>query len=553
MMMKNRKALMSCLLVALCVGSASAKERRISVEEYRDKMKAGWIGQIVGVAWGAPTEFKFRDEIIPADKMPTWRPELINNAFGQDDLYVEMTFLRSLEQYGLDVSIRQAGIDFANSEYPLWCANLAGRTNLRKGIAPPDSSHPQFNSRANDIDYQIEADFAGLIAPGMPNTVIKMGEKFGRLMNYGDGVYGGQFMGGMYAEAFFEEDPVKLVQAGLKCIPQGSHYAEMVRDLLRWYEESPNDWQGVWHKVQRKYREDPEYQKGATGGSVDVRINGAYVVMGLLFGQGDPDQTVIISTRCGHDSDCNPSSSAGVLFTTMGFSKLPARFNTGLNEQTVFTHTAYNFPALLDVCEKLTRQSLLKAGGRIERNALGQEEFVIPVEEPVPSPLQLTWAPGPIANSRYTEAEMQRITAGPSFDFIKFAPDWDMKDLGWHMNPGLKARLRGKKNVFLTHPLNRQTPCVLFRTLEVPSGKTTRLHLVVGHHPEGDWTLVVKVDGKPLKTQVIGADTTTNGWLTVDVDLSEYAGRNIVLALENKASNWFWEAAYWATIEVQSE
>ena len=114
--MKNRKTLMSCLLVALCVGSVSAKERRISVEEYRDKMKAGWVGQIVGVALGAPTEFKFRDKIMPADEMPTWRPELINNAFTQDDLYVEMTFLRSLEQYGLDVSIRQAGLDFANSE-----------------------------------------------------------------------------------------------------------------------------------------------------------------------------------------------------------------------------------------------------------------------------------------------------------------------------------------------------------------------------------------------------------------------------------------------------
>ena len=127
------------------------------------------------------------------------------DAFGQDDLYVEMTFLRSMEEHGFDVSIRQAGIDFANSGYPLWCANNAGRVNLRKGIAPPDSGHPQFNKCPNDIDYQIEADFSGLIAPGLPNTVIELGEKFGRLMNYGDGVYAGQFMGAMYAEAFFEK------------------------------------------------------------------------------------------------------------------------------------------------------------------------------------------------------------------------------------------------------------------------------------------------------------------------------------------------------------
>ena len=182
-----------CLLTSFTVRAAD--ERRLPVKEFRDKMKSGWIGQIAGVSWGAPTEFRWKDQIIPEDKMPKWKPAMINDAFGQDDLYVEMTFLRSLEQYGIDVSMRQAGIDFANSRYPLWCANNAGRTALRKGIAPPDSSHPQFNKCPNDIDYQIEADYSGLIAPGMPQAAIDLGEKFGRLMNYGDGVYAGQFMG----------------------------------------------------------------------------------------------------------------------------------------------------------------------------------------------------------------------------------------------------------------------------------------------------------------------------------------------------------------------
>ena len=107
------------------------KYRRLPVKVYRDKMKAGWVGQIAGVSWGAPTEFKWTDKIIPAADMPVWHPDMINDAFGQDDLYVEMTFLRTLEEYGIEASIRQAGIDFANSEYPLWCANAAGRNNLR--------------------------------------------------------------------------------------------------------------------------------------------------------------------------------------------------------------------------------------------------------------------------------------------------------------------------------------------------------------------------------------------------------------------------------------
>ena len=224
--------------------------RRISVDEYVDKMKAGWIGQMAGVGWGGPTEFRYKGVIIPQDDVPQWRPELINQ-FRQDDIYVEMTFLRTLELHGFDVSIRQAGIDFANSGYPLWHANRAGRDNLRSGIAPPDSGHPEFNEHADDIDYQIEADYAGLIAPGMPNVAIQLGETFGRLMNYGDGLYGGQFVGGMYAEAFFEDDVVQIVEAGLRCIPEDSQYHECISDVLAWYEEYPDDWAKTWQRWAR--------------------------------------------------------------------------------------------------------------------------------------------------------------------------------------------------------------------------------------------------------------------------------------------------------------
>jgi hypothetical protein len=113
--------------------------------------------------------------------------------------------------------------------------------------------------------------------------------------------------------------------------------------------------------------------------------------MGLLYGRGDLDQTIIISCRCGQDSDCNPSSSGGVLFTTLGFSQLPDRFAKELNEHAVFSHTAYNFPALLDVCEKLARQALVQEGGRIEKDADGEEVFVIPLKPVKPSLKTWKW------------------------------------------------------------------------------------------------------------------------------------------------------------------
>jgi hypothetical protein len=408
-----KKHLLAVIGVSMCVThgafaqQSATKTRRLPVAEYRDKMAAGWIGQMAGVGWGAPTEFKFNGVIIPEDRVPKWKPSMINQ-FGQDDIYVEMTFLRTLEQYGYDVSIHQAGIDFANSGYRLWHANRNGRENLRAGIAPPDSGHPKFNRHADDIDYQIEADYSGLIAPGMPNVGIELGEKFGRLMNYGDGVYGGQFVAGMYAEAFFEEDPVAIVKAGLKCTPAESQYAEAIRDVLAWYAEEPDDWQATWKRIDEKYRANPDYRRASCGkgkSCIDAKLNGAYIVMGLLYGKRDLDQTIVISMRCGQDSDCNPSNAGGVLFTTIGRKNLPPRFTSELRDDRLFSHTAYNFPGLITVCEQLVRKIVLDQGGKIETADDGSEVFVIPVMEAKPSPLERCWKPGPIANSRFTDTE----------------------------------------------------------------------------------------------------------------------------------------------------
>ncbi len=538
----------------------SGEARRISVDTYVDKMKGGWVGQMAGVGWGAPTEFRYQGVIIPESNVPQWSPRLINQ-FQQDDIYVEMTFLRTLELYGLDVSIRQAGLDFANSGYPLWHANAAGRDNLRSGVAPPDSGHPRFNKHADDIDYQIEADFSGLIAPGMPNAAIQLGEKFGRLMNYGDGLYGGQFIGGMYAEAFFQDDVVKIVEAGLRCIPEGSQYHECISDVLRWCRDYPDDWVKTWQLVDEKYHLNKDYRRFSCSGpqgefNIDAKINGAYVVMGLLYGAGDPDKTIVIAMRCGQDSDCNPSSAAGILFTAIGFADLPEKFKIALDPLAKFSHTAYDFPTLVGACEELAREVVTNGGGRVETDEEGNECFVIPRRSPRPSVLEQCWEAAPSDGDRFSEDEMARITAPLGKDLSEaakqFAPGWTVARCGDEMEVGLFREVRGRKNVLVTHPLNPDIGCVISRTVRLPPGKRSVLRLVVGHDPRGDWNLAVRVDGQQLLRKPIGPETTTVGWTEIFVDLSRYAGELVKLELVNEPTGWHYEGAYWAEISLQS-
>ena len=51
-----KKALMAAAL-AFCTGVLADEVRTLSLDDYRDKMKAAWVGQMVGVSWGQPTEF----------------------------------------------------------------------------------------------------------------------------------------------------------------------------------------------------------------------------------------------------------------------------------------------------------------------------------------------------------------------------------------------------------------------------------------------------------------------------------------------------------------
>ncbi len=376
--------------LVLAAGCA-APMRELSKAAYLDRMQGAWVGQMVGVAYGAPTEFKVCGAINEGD-LPHWKPDRIANAIHQDDLYVEMTWLMCLEDHGLDVTFEQAGEAFAGTEYKLWHANRAGRDNVRKGIMPPASGHPSNNAHANDIDYQIEADAIGIICPGLPQEANRLGNIFGHIMNYGDGVYGGLYMQGMYCAAYFEgRDAVKVVEAGLGCIPAESLYARCIRDVLAGYRQNPKDWRATWKLIETKYQDDRDCEPGKPF-NIDAHLNGAYVTMGLVYGGDDFWKVCEIATRCGQDSDCNPSSAAGVWGCMRGLSNIPKEACAGLDAiaDTKFSYTRYNYHELVAVCRKLSEKIIERAGGKVEA-----DRYLIPAQPPKPAPLEQWENPAP--------------------------------------------------------------------------------------------------------------------------------------------------------------
>lgn len=97
---------------------------------------------MIGVSFGFPTEFAYREKIIPADVLPEWQANMIREALQQDDLYVDITFAAVLDQAGLHASTEDFAESFRETKYPLWHANLSARRALRRGIKGTLSGTP---------------------------------------------------------------------------------------------------------------------------------------------------------------------------------------------------------------------------------------------------------------------------------------------------------------------------------------------------------------------------------------------------------------------------
>lgn len=213
----KRVNLLICLsaivLITFSCKNATEGFRTIQPDVLKDKIAGGWAGKMIGVTYGAPTEFRAQGKIY-SDSIK-WKPSDVKGSMWQDDIYVQLTFLMSMDKYGIDAPAKKFQEMFAKAGYPLWHANVQSRKNYYDSIFAPESGRPENNFHADDIDFQIEADYIGFMSPGMPRTAAKIADKIGHIMNYGDGVYGGIFVGALYSQAFFRNEIPGLIDYAL--------------------------------------------------------------------------------------------------------------------------------------------------------------------------------------------------------------------------------------------------------------------------------------------------------------------------------------------------
>ncbi|QIP15948.1 ADP-ribosylglycohydrolase family protein [Spirosoma aureum] len=366
-------ALLSAAIPPTKPQKTAPKSVTMATSAIQDKIKGGWAGQLIGCTFGGPTEFQFNGTLLNDYQPIPWydgymKHTMLNNPGLYDDIYMDLTFVDVFEKKGLDAPVDEHAKAYATASYMLWHANQAGRYNILNGMKAPESGHWLNNPHADDIDFQIEADFSGLMAPGMPNTAVQIGDPIGHIMNYGDGWYGGAYVGAMYSLAFVSNDVKYIVREALKTIPPQSTFYQCIADVIKWHDQYPTDWKRNWFEIQKKWSDEIGCPEGVFRAfNIDAKINSAYIVLGLLYGGGDFTKTMEISTRAGQDSDCNPASAGGILGTMLGYDKIPAYWKQGLKEaeDIDFKYTTMSLNDVYAMGMKHALQVVERNGGKI--------------------------------------------------------------------------------------------------------------------------------------------------------------------------------------------
>jgi hypothetical protein len=361
------------ILLTIDTNAQSLPTVKMSKDELRDKIKGGWAGQTIGVVFGAPVEFKFTGGYIQDYQPISWADDFVKYWWEKkpglfDDIYNDCTFVETLDKLGLDCSQEQLAHSFASADYHLAHANQAARYNIRHGIMPPASGYWENNPHADDIDFQIESDFIGLMTPALLPEAMKIASRVGHIMNSGDGFYGGAFVAGMYSAAFYEKNPEAIVKTALLSIPEESTFHQCIQDVINFHSLHPDNWKGCWYFLQNRWNCDVGCPKGVfLSFNIDAKINAAFVALAMLYGNGDYSNSLDIAARCGQDADCNPSTVGGVLGTMYGYKNIPSFWLKPLKEieNYNFEGTDMSLSKAYELSYKHAKEMILRAGGTI--------------------------------------------------------------------------------------------------------------------------------------------------------------------------------------------
>lgn len=310
------------------------------MENYLEKVYAGWLGKMIGIRSGANIEMWTYNHIKTAFGEIDGYPHDFKTFAADDDSNGPMFFVRALEDFTCseELTSEQIGKTWLNyvpdSRRFFWWSGYGVSTehtaylNLKNGIPAPRSGSAELNGTtiSEQIGGQIFIDSWGLVSPGNPEMAARFAQKAASVSHDGNGVYGGMFIAAAIAAAFTEQNIEKIILTALKQIPDDCNYSKTVRDVMSRHKEIP-EWRDCY-----KYVEETYFSREINPGNCHIIPNTAIIILALLYGNGNFTDTINICNMCGFDTDCNTANVGTIMGVRGGLEGIEKRWREPIND-----------------------------------------------------------------------------------------------------------------------------------------------------------------------------------------------------------------------------
>ncbi len=289
---------------------------RLSYRDYFSKVYGGWVGKCIGGAIGAQVEGQkrlhgFTEETAFPEK---WPPN--------DDLDLQVLWLHAVEERGVFIEGRDLAEEWA--EHCWYYFNEYGRflKNFRRGLDPPVSGWFDNEYFRESMGCPIRSEVWGFICPGNPGLAASYAEKDGTLDHWRGSVWAEQFFSAVEAMLFFEDDLERLIDVGLRLVPEGSRLRRVI-GLVRELRRRGAGWREARTEVLRRFG-SPDF--------TSVYQNVGFTLIALLWGGYDFGRTMLIALNCGYDTDCTCATAGAILGGILGVENIPAKWKNPIRD-----------------------------------------------------------------------------------------------------------------------------------------------------------------------------------------------------------------------------
>ncbi len=290
----------------------------LNSETFRDKVYECWLGKNCGGTLGAPLEKAF-GEPEPFDVW--WYPELKEGGIPNDDLEMQLIWLKALEEVGPSLRTKDLAQYWLDHIGYNWDEYGLSKTNLLLGLLPPVSGN--YNNWFKDsMGCPIRSEIWACIAPGVPNIAVRYAYEDAICDHAGgESVFGELFNTAIESAAFVLADREKLLDIGLSYVPPWSETAKAIITAREAY-VAGDDWKTARKRV---LQATPHYNAQYSP------INMGFQVIGWLYDENFGD-AICKAVNCGYDTDCTGATVGSYLDILAGGKGLPPKWTEPLGE-----------------------------------------------------------------------------------------------------------------------------------------------------------------------------------------------------------------------------